>query len=164
MPNIPISELTILLTLAIFLGLAIGFEREYISNKSAGTRTYALIVFGSTLFTLLSRYGFSDLFGITRGLDPSRITAGIVTGLGFLGTGVIMTNKDKIIGLTTAASIWASSAIGVAVGLGYIKLSIVATSLMIFTLLVIGWIEFLLKKNLKNTNNDSQNKSGKETK
>ncbi len=149
MATIPINNLIHLLGWAIILGLAIGFEREYISKKSAGTRTYALIVFGATLFTLLSRYGFSDLFGVTRGLDPSRVTAGIVTGLGFLGAGVIITHRDKIVGLTTAASIWASSAVGVALGLGYVRLAIVATLFMIFTLLVIGWAEFLFKRQLK---------------
>ncbi len=149
MNNIPINSLILYLSLAIFLGLLIGFEREYISKKPAGTRTYALIIFGATLFTLLSRYGFSDLFGVTRGLDPSRVTAGIVSSLGFLGAGVIITHKDKILGLTTAASIWASSAIGVALGLGYVELAVFSTLLMIFTLLIIGAIEFLIRKKIR---------------
>ena len=131
----------LILALAVILGLAIGFEREYISKKSAGTRTYALIVLGSALFALLSRYGFADLFGVVRGLDPSRVAAGIVSGIGFLGAGVILTHQDKIIGLTTAASIWTSAAIGMAVGLGYIELAVFSTALMIFVLLVIGVLE-----------------------
>ena len=132
------------LLLAIALGLAIGFEREYLSGKSAGTRTYALIVFGSALFAIISRFGFSDLFGVTRGLDPSRMAAAIVTGVGFLGAGVIINHKDKVLGLTTAASIWASAAIGVAVGLGYWRLSVFSTALMILVLLVIGTVEHLV--------------------
>jgi len=135
------------LLLAIILGLLIGFEREYLSEKSAGTRTYALIVFSSCLFAYLSKFGFSDVFGLARGTDPSRIAAGIVVGVGFLGAGTIIVHKDKVIGLTTAASIWSSAAIGIALGLGFTRLAIFSTFLTIFVLLGIGVLEeFSLKK------------------
>ena len=128
-----------LLSLAIFLGLIIGFEREYIAGKSAGTRTYALVCFGSTLFTLISRFGFlNENF---QGLDPSRIAAGVVVGIGFLGAGVIVLHHDKVLGLTTAASIWSASAIGMALGVGWIKIAIFGTFLIVFILGIIGWIE-----------------------
>jgi len=132
-----------LLLLSIVLGLIIGIEREYLAGKSAGTRTYALICFGSTLFTLISRFGFLELKGVS--LDPSRIAAGIVVGIGFLGAGVIILHRekgeDKILGLTTAASIWASAAIGMALGVGWIKVALLGTFLIVFVLGGIGWIE-----------------------
>ena len=131
-----------LLLLSIVLGLIIGIEREYLAGKSAGTRTYALICFGSALFTLISRFGF-----LKEGasFDPSRIAAGIVVGIGFLGAGVIILHRekgeDKILGLTTAASIWASAAIGMALGIGWIKVAFLGTFLIVFVLGGIGWIE-----------------------
>jgi len=136
-----------LLSLAIFLGLAIGFEREYLAKKSAGTRTYALICFGSCLFTLISRFGFLKESSLA-GVDPSRIAAGIVVGIGFLGAGVIILHHDKVLGLTTAASIWTASAIGMTLGVGWVKLALFGTLLMIFVLGVIGYLEenFLKKK------------------
>jgi len=129
-----------LLSLAIFLGLIVGFEREYIAGKSAGTRTYALVCFGSALFSLISRFGFLRESNF-QGLDPSRIAAGIVVGIGFLGAGVIILHRDKVMGLTTAASIWSVSAIGVALGVGWIKIAFFGTFLIVFVLGIIGWLE-----------------------
>ena len=129
-----------LLSLAIFLGIVVGLEREYIAGKSAGTRTYALVCFGSTIFTLISRLGFLGESNL-QNLDPSRIAAGIVVGIGFLGAGVIILHHDKVLGLTTAASIWSVSGIGMALGVGWVKIAFFGTFLIVFVLGIIGWLE-----------------------
>ena len=129
-----------LLSLAIFLGIIVGLEREYIAGKSAGTRTYALVCFGSAIFTLISRFGFLSENNL-QNLDPSRIAAGIVVGIGFLGAGVIILHRDKVLGLTTAASIWSTSAIGMALGVGWTKIALFGTFLIVFVLGIIGWLE-----------------------
>jgi len=136
-------EASKLLFLAIVLGLLIGFEREYLAKKSAGTRTYALVCFGSCFFTLISKYGFS---GLISGADVSRIAASIVVGIGFLGAGVIILHKDKVYGLTTAASLWASAAIGMSIGVGWLELALLGTFLMIFVLGAVGVFEYLFLK------------------
>jgi putative Mg2+ transporter-C (MgtC) family protein len=106
------------LGLAVLLSGAIGIERE-IRQKDAGLRTYTLVGIGSALFMLISKFGFSDV--IAEGLvvvDPSRVAAQIVTGVGFLGAGLIFVRKDGVKGLTTATAIWLTAAIGAAAGAG----------------------------------------------
>lgn len=112
------------LVLALVLGLIIGAEREFV-RKEAGMKTYALVVFGAALFTLLS---FDPNFP-----DPSHIVGQIVTGIGFLGAGIIIFH-EKVHGLTTAAGLWASAAVGVAVGLRYTTLAVVSTILILCVL------------------------------
>nr|WP_269452095.1 MgtC/SapB family protein [Tessaracoccus coleopterorum] len=106
----------------------IGMERQF-QHKSAGIKTHALVGLGSCVFTLISVEGFVYLaeYQVTR--DPSRIAAQIVSGIGFLGAGLIFVNRDVVRGLTTAASIWLSAAIGMACGSGLIPLAILATLL-----------------------------------
>jgi putative Mg2+ transporter-C (MgtC) family protein len=104
--------------LAIALGLsaAIGLERE-IRQKSAGLRTHTLVGVGAALFMLISKYGFSDVLKPGEViLDPSRVAAQIVTGVGFLGAGLIFVRSDAVRGLTTAAAVWVTAAIGAAAG------------------------------------------------
>jgi len=118
----PEIEAGLRLLLAAFLGGIIGFQREK-ANKPAGLRTHILICLGSALFTVVSALGF------TGNVDPSRIAAGVVTGIGFIGAGVIFRGMrgDKVMGITTAASIWVTAAIGIAAGAGlYIIASVVA--------------------------------------
>jgi len=118
----PEIEAGLRLLLAAFLGGIIGFQREK-ANKPAGLRTHILICLGSALFTVVSVLGF------TGNVDPSRIAAGVVTGIGFIGAGVIFRGMrgDKVMGITTAASIWITAAIGIAAGAGlYIIASVVA--------------------------------------
>ena len=126
-------ELIIRMIISFLLSMIIGFERE-ISLKPAGLRTHVLVCLGSTLFTILSLYAFP-------GADPSRLAASIAIGIGFIGAGTILkTKEEKIIGLTTAATLWTVASIGVAVGAGfYLLASVVA----IFTYLIlkIGKIE-----------------------
>jgi len=117
------------LILAAVLGAIIGFQRER-AGKPAGLRTHILIAMGSALFTVVSIYGFGSA------ADPSRIAAGIVTGIGFIGAGVIFRGMsgDRVMGITTAASIWITAAIGIAAGAG---LYIIAAAAAIVTLLVL---------------------------
>jgi putative Mg2+ transporter-C (MgtC) family protein len=104
-------EMGLRLLLAVALGGIIGYQRER-SGKEAGLRTHILISTGAALFTIVSIYGFP-------GSDPSRIAAGIVTGIGFIGAGVILHRTGgEVIGLTTAATIWSVAAIGLAAGAG----------------------------------------------
>lgn len=115
----------LLIFISVFLGLCIGAEREY-RNKSAGLRTFILVCFGACLFTILS---------IKIGVDdPDRIAANIITGIGFLGAGVIFKGDNKIDGITTATTIWATASIGMAVGAGYVYLSLLGTVLVLLIL------------------------------
>jgi putative Mg2+ transporter-C (MgtC) family protein len=116
------------LGLAFVLSVLIGLERE-IRQKSAGLRTYTIVGFASCLILLISKYGFTDILEQNRVvLDPSRVAAQIVSGIGFIGGGVIFVRKDLVRGLTTAATIWLTSAIGMACGAGLPLLAIAATA------------------------------------
>ena len=97
------------LAIALALSAAIGVERE-IRQKSAGLRTHTLVGFASALFVLVSKYGFSDVLGDHVTLDPSRVAAQVVSGLGFIGGGLIFVRRDVVRGLTTAATIWLTAA------------------------------------------------------
>ncbi len=114
--------------LAAALGAIIGYQRER-AGKPAGLRTHILICLGAALFTIASIYGFG-------GADPARIAAGIVTGIGFLGAGAIIRTREHIVGLTTAASIWAVAAIGLAAGAGLYLISAVTTAVIMIILLL----------------------------
>jgi putative Mg2+ transporter-C (MgtC) family protein len=112
---------------ALVLSSAIGLERE-LGQKNAGLRTHALVGVGAALFMLVSKYGFTDVLekGVVV-LDPSRIAAQIVTGIGFIGGGLIFVRSDYVRGLTTAAVVWVTAAIGAACGAGLPLLAAVAT-------------------------------------
>ncbi|HEX4011511.1 MAG TPA: MgtC/SapB family protein [Solirubrobacteraceae bacterium] len=114
------------LALAFVLSSLIGLEREW-RQKSAGLRTHALVGFGAALLVLVSKYGFSDVLGSRVVLDPSRVAAQIVTGVGFIGGGLIFVRQDAVRGLTTAAIVWMTAAIGMACGAGLVILAVVAT-------------------------------------
>lgn len=127
----PEIEVLLRLLLAVVLGAAIGFQREW-AGKPAGLRTLALICLGSALFTVVS------LFGFGTGVDPSRVAAGIVTGIGFLGAGVIFRGlrRDGVVGLTTAASIWTTASVGLAAGVGMYLAAIVGTIIAVAVLML----------------------------
>ena len=120
-------ELLARLLLAAVLGGAIGAERE-LNDQPAGLRTHMLLTIGACLFTLISAYGFG------RGTDPSRIAAQIVTGIGFLGGGAIVRHGLTVKGVTTAASIWATASVGVAIGAGSYVLGTGGAVLVVGTL------------------------------
>src|ERR1700683_1274287 len=116
------------LGLAFALSALIGLERE-IRNKSAGLRTYTLVGFAAALIMLVSKYGFAGVLSPERVvLDPSRIAAQIVTGIGFIGGGLIFVRRDSVRGLTTAAIVWLTAAIGMACGAGLPVLALVVTA------------------------------------
>jgi putative Mg2+ transporter-C (MgtC) family protein len=115
------------LSLAFLLCALIGIERE-VRQKSAGLRTHTLVGVSAALFMLISKYGFMDIISYGRiVLDPSRVAAQVVSGIGFIGGGVIFMRRDVVRGLTTAASIWFTAALGMACGAGLIVLAIATT-------------------------------------
>src|ERR1700735_5438943 len=121
------------LALAFILCALIGLERE-IRQKSAGLRTYTLVGVSAALFMLISKYGFMDVLQNDRVIvDPSRVAAQIVSGIGFIGGGVIFMRRDVVRGLTTAASVWLTAALGMACGAG---LPILAVATMVIHLIV----------------------------
>ena len=125
-------DLSVRLIVASLLGLAIGFERE-IHGHPAGLRTHMLVAVGSGLFTVLSIHGFLGEPGAAP-VDPTRIAAQIVSGIGFLGAGAILKDGIVIRGLTTAASLWATSAVGMAAGAGEYLLAAVAAGVILVSL------------------------------
>jgi len=122
--------------MAVLCGGIIGFEREY-KNKSAGFRTIVLITLGSTIFTIVSRHG--------AGADD-RISANIITGIGFIGAGVIFKDQFSVRGLTTAAVIWTSAAIGMTTGIGYHALAFLFTLITLGILLMMSRVERFIAK------------------
>ena len=116
------------LALAFVLSALIGLERE-IRQKSAGLRTYTLVGFAAALIMLVSKYGFGDVLSERVVLDPSRIAAQIVTGIGFIGGGLIFVRRDSVRGLTTAAIVWLTAAVGMACGAGLPVLALFVTAL-----------------------------------
>lgn len=120
--------------IAIVCGLAIGVERKS-RSKEAGIRTHAIVCLASCLFMILSKYLsaplFSDITGNTFDGDATRIASQVVTGIGFLGAGIIMYRRDVMHGLTTAAGVWATAAIGMAIGSGFIVTGVCATAMIL---------------------------------
>ncbi len=134
------------LSLALVLGAIIGAERES-SEHSAGLRTNALVALGASLFTVVSAYGFADLIGMAHvQLDPSRIASYVVAGIGFLGAGTIFLQRDKekVKGLTTAATIWIVAAIGLACGAGLLLEAVAGTIMALIILVLLRYAEPLL--------------------
>jgi putative Mg2+ transporter-C (MgtC) family protein len=135
-PDLSAGEVVLRVVLAAVLGGAIGAERE-IREREAGLRTHLLVSVGAALFTLVSAYAWSDFaFSLESGvtLDPTRISAQIVTGIGFLGAGAIIRQGLSVRGLTTAATLWVVAAIGLASGAGYYWAAVVTTALVLVTL------------------------------
>jgi len=133
----------LLFVLAFVLSAVIGIERER-RFKSAGLRTHILVGVGATLFTLVSAYGFVPLgFHV---IDPTRIAAQVVTGIGFVGAGVIFVNRGNVVGLTTAASIWVTAAVGMACGAGLPILAVAGTALHLLTVGTMPLAERLIRR------------------
>lgn len=126
---------------AVLLGFAIGLERE-ITNKYAGLRTNILVCVGACIFTIISIYGFPEVSVIGDELgtrDTARVAAQVVTGIGFIGGGTVLRHGASVFGLTTAATLWVSAAIGMACGTGMYGLAIVST---IFSIIVLVSVRF----------------------
>lgn len=128
---------------ALLAGCIIGLERS-LHGRPAGLRTHALVCMASTLLMLLTVYQWELLKGMpleTIRVDPTRMAQGVMTGIGFLGAGVIMKEKLTIRGLTTAASIWMTAAVGIIIGMGFLAPALYATALTLIVLSVLGWTE-----------------------
>jgi len=126
------SQILLRMFLALFVGAIIGFERTKY-KKAAGIRTHALVCISAASITIISAYGFGE-FG-NRNLDPARLAVGIITGIGFLGAGIIWKGPvGDVRGLTTAANIWAASGLGIGIGLGHYFLTFVTITLIQFAL------------------------------
>lgn len=130
---------------ATLCGAIIGLERTK-RSKEAGIRTHCIIACAAALIMIISKYGFADLLNDmgaftqgTRGADPSRIAAQVVTGISFLGAGVIFKNGNTVKGLTTAAGIWAMAAVGMACGAGMYSLAFLVTAVILAVQLIMHW-------------------------
>ena len=129
-------EYVLTIFVGAILGGAIGFEREY-RSKEAGFRTHFLVGLGSALFMVLSLHGFDDIetqAGVIIQRDPARMAAQVVSGIGFIGAGTIIFRKNVVKGLTTAAGLWVTSAIGMAAGVGMYGVAVAATVMVIVCL------------------------------
>ncbi|MDD3087217.1 MAG: MgtC/SapB family protein [Candidatus Omnitrophica bacterium] len=127
------------LVLTVVLSGLIGLERQ-LHKRTAGLRTHILVSLGSCLIMLTSLYVFDIYKEITK-LDPSRIAAGVITGIGFLGAGTIIRDREGVRGLTTAASLWVVAGIGLATGCGFKRAAIYATVLTLVVLFFLRYIE-----------------------
>jgi putative Mg2+ transporter-C (MgtC) family protein len=137
------AEIAQRLILALAVGGAIGLERSY-HGRPAGFRTHALVCLSTSLLMLVSAYEhlwFQPATAIRTQLDPTRVAQGIMTGIGFLGAGAIIKDGLTVRGLTTAASIWITAAIGVLIGIGFYFPAILALALTLGTLSVFRWLE-----------------------
>lgn len=139
------DEYVIKLFVAMTCGLIIGIER-IIAHKTAGMRTYALVSMGAALFVMVANATVDYYSGMVS-YNPGVITAAVISGIGFLGTGLmIWRDKDHLSGLTSATSLWVSAGIGLAVGYGVYDLAVLATILTLFVFIVLWFIEQRIKK------------------
>lgn len=146
-------EFILRIFVAAILGGAVGLEREY-RDKAAGFRTHFLVALGSALFMIISAYGFEGaLVSAEHRLDVSRIAAQVVSGIGFIGAGTIIFQKNAVRGLTTAAGVWVTAAIGLACGAGMYVLAATATLLVLIGLEAFN---FFLHKFDKKARGDSE--------
>ncbi len=132
-------QLVIRLLAAVLLGALIGYERE-LRAKNAGVRTHIMVALGAALFMIISQYGFPD----ADKFDAARIAAGVVTGIGFIGGGIIMKRKHDVSGLTTAASLWVTGAVGLSAGCGMYEVAILSTVLVLACLEALSIFSFKL--------------------
>jgi len=135
------------LVLAMVLGGLVGLERE-ITNRPAGFRTHTLVCMGSTLVMVTSMHLFRVYKDVVN-LDPARLGAQVISGIGFLGAGTILKDKTRVRGLTTAASLWVVACIGLAIGSGLYEISVFAAVLAYITLILLKRMERLLKNKSK---------------
>ncbi|THF79124.1 MgtC/SapB family protein [Cohnella fermenti] len=139
-------DLVLRMALSAVLGGVIGMEREW-NNHAAGFRTHILVCLGSTTIMLLSSYGFSSFVSeVNVRIDPARLAAQVISGIGFLGAGAIMRNGNMVKGLTTAASVWTVAAIGLCAGAGFYEGALVCTLMVLISLYVLNkWEKALLR-------------------
>jgi len=129
------KEVFLRLLLSVFFGALIGLERE-VKRKGAGLQTYSLVALGSCLFSLIA---FS--LGQSKIIDPSPILMAIAVGMGFIGAGAIFKVETQVLGLTTAAGLWATAGVGLAIGAGFIPLAAFSTFLILLIFIIFGFFE-----------------------
>lgn len=144
-----ITDMTLRVLMIVLLAGIVGFDRE-LRHKPAGTKTHILVGLGSAVFTMMSIYFYIKFSGKTQ-VDPSRIAAQIVTGIGFLGAGTIIQFGGSVIGLTTAASLWSVAGIGVAVGAGNYYLAALSTAVIMLVFIVINKLDVFFEKKIANS-------------
>jgi len=148
------TQVVLRLVLALILTGVIGLERQ-LHRRTAGLRTHILVGLGSCLIMLTSLYVF-DIYISKVALDPSRIAAGVITGIGFLGAGAIIREPEGVKGLTTAASLWVVAGIGLAVGCGFYLASIVTTILAFLALFFLRRVEDIILSRLEIKENNKK--------
>lgn len=136
-------------TAGILAGL-LGLERE-LRNKDAGLRTYTLVGLGAALIMIVSQYGFTEVLGPSRASDPARLAAQVVSGIGFIGAGLIFVRRDLVRGLTTAAGLWLCAGIGLAAGAGMIWVAVLGTTAGLATMYGLGVVEHRLLRSKRPT-------------
>lgn len=137
------------LTLAVICGGVIGLEREY-KSRPAGFRTHILICLGAAMTTMTSQYLYLNMHMFT---DIARLGAQVIAGIGFIGAGaIIVTKRERVKGLTTAAGLWTSSIVGLACGAGYVECAVFATVMILFAEIFLARIEFSLARKVKDVN------------
>lgn len=142
-------EIFIRILIAAALGALIGFERER-SHKSAGLRTNALVAMGAALLTIIS------LSFVGPGADPSRIISNIIVGIGFIGGGAILHEGSKVVGITTAATLWVVAAIGIAVGMGFYREALFTAGVVYFILTVLWLVEKKMTAGISHENGGNE--------
>jgi len=142
------NEMVLRILVAFVLSGLIGLERQ-ICRQQAGLRTHILVCVGSCLIMLTSLHVF-DIYISVANMDPTRIAAGVITGIGFLGAGTIIRSPEGIRGLTTASSLWVVAALGLSIGCGFFKVSVVVTLLFLLVLLFLrGFERVMLNKEVR---------------
>jgi putative Mg2+ transporter-C (MgtC) family protein len=145
------------LLIALVLGAIIGVERSF-AHKTAGIRTYGLVSMGSCLLVIISNLTLPSLASFNA-LDPQHFASSIIVGIGFLCGGVIIFQDKHLSGLTTAAGLWVSSAVGIAVGYGFVSLAIFATLSTLVVLTVFWYFEHMITRRFKDTEHDGPHRS-----
>lgn len=150
LPVLSLQEIVLRVGVAALLGGLVGFEREF-SDQPAGFRTHILVALGAMLFTMVGAYGINEFLASDADLnfDPTRIAAQVVTGIGFLGAGAILREGFNVKGLTTAAALWVTAAVGVSVGLGYWEAAVTTTLGAVLALYGLKRIERVVFPRLK---------------
>lgn len=138
------TDVIIRLVLSMLLGCLVGSERLF-AGKTAGMRTYALVSLGAAVYVIVSLLVTNKYMHVTN-FDPLRMASQVVVGVGFLGAGLIVFKDSKLNGLTTAAGLWLSAAVGVAVGYGLFEVAILASFLTLFIFVVLGFVKKKLQK------------------
>jgi len=150
--NKTVAEWLARLAIAVACGFLIGFERKR-RSKDAGIRTHIIVCFASALMMIISKYAFSDLVGGALGAkeaDPARVAAQVVSGIGFLGAGIIFYRRDLLHGLTTAAGVWATAGIGLAIGAGLVVIGCISTVILFSLQLLLHTRLRILRSNAAN--------------